>query len=173
MKLRRSVTLFFVLLSAVCVYAENRTVVENFNTLHNNGGLDVTGNVGTTAFATYTCSGGNARFVSNYDTGFTFCIFLEKSGAKVVTSEIEGLDSLAISYYPEDDYVDFYVYTSPTGEDGSWTFQTVQYISKGKSAVKLSEQGNCYVKIVRRTNIYIREIEYYMERCACFPYVAE
>lgn len=177
---QKSVTLLLsILMGVVCVCAENIRVVENFHTLYNNGAgsleLSDKNKTGTTEFTTYTCSGGNAQFFL-YGTvpNRYLCIYIEGSGAQVVTSEIAGLDSLVISYFPSQDYhKDFYVSTSPTGE-APWTLQTVQRISKGRSAVKLPTQGNYYVKIWRKgTDLYLREIEYYMVRCACFPYVAE
>lgn len=171
--------LLTVFLGTLCYGVERITVTENFHTLWDNGkgSLVLTNNnkTGTTAFTTYTCSGSTKAkfFIDSNKTSNNLCAFLEESGAQVMTSEIESLDSLVIKYYPATD-LEFYVDISPTGETGTWTQQTVQQLPNGQCAVKLSTQGNCFVRIVRKSaNVYIREIEYHMVRCACFPYTAE
>lgn len=172
------VILWTVFLGTVCYGVERIKVTENFHTLWNEGmgSLVLTDSKNaTTDFTTYTCSGSTKAkfFRDSSKTSNNLCAFLEESGAQVMTSEIESLDSLVIKYYPATD-LEFYVDISPTGVDGTWTRQTVQQLPNAKCAVKLSTQGNFFVRIVRRnTNVYIREIEYHMVRCACFPYTAE
>ena len=171
--------LLTVFLGTLCYGVERITVTENFHTLWNNGNgsLELKNNykTGTTNFTTYTFSEGKYDKFNLYaiSGGYCLCAFLEGSGAQVMTKEIESLDSLVIKYYPATD-LEFYVDISPTGETGTWTQQTVQQLPNGQCAVKLSTQGNCFVRIVRKSaNVYIREIEYHMVRCACFPYTAE
>ena len=125
--------------------------------------LTVTGSnkVGSTQQATYTCSGGTAKFYL-YSSILSVC--LEGSGAQVTTSAISDLDSLRIMYMPVE-YLDFKVYTST--DSVSWTEQTVKHDINGIKTVKLPSQGECFVRFVRQgTNCYLRQIEY-ITRSSC------
>lgn len=163
-----------VILSTNLSHAES--IIQNFNTLYDSGNgpltLSADSKTGTTPEVTYTCSGGAAKFwADGTKTSGRVCIFMENSGAQVVTTAVNDLDSLVISYYPSS-VVDFYIYTSPDGNE-PWTLQTQSRIS-GSSSVKMAVPGSYYIKVARQsTNFYIWKMEYWTKPCNCLRVVSE
>lgn len=163
---RVAILLTTIALSIGIAYAEGVVTSQNFHEMYNGGTMTVNTSTKTavTDFVTYTYSGGiYSRF--NYDgtlTGGKICLQLYGNGAKVITTSIQNLDSLAIHYYypGDDDHQRLRVYTSDDG-GGTWTAQTVvQKLNGSVKAVKMPAKGNYMLKIERWDDIWIEQIDY-------------
>ena len=167
---------YIILLTLVLNPVFGRAENQNFDEKFRNGTLTVntTTKTGTTDLVTYTYSGGTAKFYAEpRTTGGAIALYMTGSGATVTTSQIADLDSLSITYLPAED-ININVYTSPTGETGTWTAQTVRQPAKGTKTVKLPATGDYCLKITRpSTDFYILEIDYSIKPCHCLRVVSE
>ena len=161
---RVAILLTTIALSVGIAYAEGVVVRHNFHEMYNNGSMTVNTSTKIAAIGsfTYTYSGGTySRF--NYDsslTGGKICLQLYGNGAKVITTSIQNIDSLAIHYYypGDDDHQRLRVYTS---EDGSsWTEQATVLKINGLRTVKLPAAGDYMLKIERWDDIWLEQIDY-------------
>lgn len=126
---------------------------------------------GTTYLVTYTCSGGTAQFsVDKSKSGNNIAIFMEGSGAQVVTSPaIDELDSIRISYLPASNLT---VQVAISMDGSSWTDVDVLSPIGGVKNVKLPAKGSYKVRIKHfDTNFYITEIKYITKPCHCLKVV--
>ena len=129
-------------LSVGIAYAEGVVVRHNFHEMYNNGSMTVNTSTKIAAIGsfTYTYSGGTySRF--NYDsslTGGKICLQLYGNGAKVITTSIQNIDSLAIHYYYPGDDVKI----------------------NGLRTVKLPAAGDYMLKIERWDDIWLEQIDY-------------
>lgn len=126
---------------------------------------------GTTDLVTYTCSGGSAVFsADNSKSGGKIAVFMEGSGAQVVTSPvIDELDSLRISYLPD---LSRTVQVSISTDGSSWTDVEVLSPVSGVKQVKLPAKGPYQVRIKRYDkDFYITEIKYITKACHCLRVV--
>ena len=146
--------------------------VHNFHSMYGTTLSVTNGNkTGTTDLVTYTCSGGSAQFSADFSkSGGKIAIFMEGSGAQVVTSPvIDELDSIRISYLPASALE---VQVSISTDGSSWTDVEVLNPVGGVKNVKLPENGPYMVRIKRKgTNFYITEIKYITKPCHCLRVV--
>ena len=160
-------------LSPLLLRAE--TIVHNFQDMSAASQISFTGNtVGTTDLVTYTCSGGAALFSAHATkTGGKMAIFIENSGAQVVTTPaISDLDSLRISYRPLEDRTILVAISDDGGS--SWTNVSVDAPINGVRQVKLPAKGDYCVRIKRdKKDFYIMEIKYITAPCHCLKVVDE
>lgn len=175
---RVSILLTLFSLSVGIAYAGGNTIHQNFNAMYNNGKMtvDASAKVATTDSVTYTYSGGTySRFYTDALTSGKICLQLYGSGAQVVTTAIEALDSLTIFYYypGDDDHQRMKVYTSDN-EGSTWTIRTAVQESNGVKTFKLPSAGNYMLKIERQDNIWLEEIDYTLAPpCNCLRVVSE
>lgn len=149
-------------LSVGIAYAEGVVERHNFHEMYNNGSMTVNTSTKIAAIGsfTYTYSGSTARFYNaGSDTNNRICLQLGSSDAKVITSSIKALDSIAIYYCYVDTRLRVRVYTS-VDNGSNWTQQTVVQEGNGFSTVKLPAVGDYMLKIERWDNIYLEGIDY-------------
>ena len=166
--------LCLLLLSSVYCRAEIEAIAHNFQEL---SGGNITFNtpsntVGTTTDGiVYTCSSG-AAFSASTNSGNQIAIFLEASGAQVVTTQIANLDSVRIYYAPTATKS----MTVSVSRDGSaWNDLVITQPTYGIKAAKIPSPNDYYVRIKRSSdNVYIKEIRFYyidLSGCpSCFLY---
>ena len=146
--------------------------VHNFHSMYGTTLSVTNGNkTGTTDLVTYTCSGGSAQFLADISkSGGNIAIFMEGSGAQVVTSPvIDELDSLRISYLPD---LSRTVQVSISTDGSSWTDVDVLSPVSGVKQVKLPAKGPYQVRIKRYDkDFYITEIKYITKACHCLRVV--
>ena len=179
--LRYTLLCLFALSSALCG-AEKSTIRHNFDDMYKSSPkkLEVT-NYSQTGRAVedgivYTCSDG-AVFSSDISkSGGKVAVFLEASGHKVTTTQIQNLDSIWIQYAP-DAYKKMTVQIST--DSVSWTDVVLDDSKNSIRKAKLQSVGSYYVRIVYKSshNVYIKRIEYYcldLSGCPnCFLYKPE
>lgn len=160
-------------LSVGIAYAGGVVVRQNFHRMYNSDSLTVNTSTKTAVseFVTYTYSGGsNCRF--NYDsslTGGKICLQFYGSGAQVITTKIDALDSLSIRYYYKDKTKqDLLVYVSEDG-GSSWASQTVVQEINGLKSIKLPSKGDYMLKIERTgsSDLWLEQIDYHTVPCNC------
>lgn len=171
--LRYVLVCLFTLSSAFC-RVESKKVPQNFNDMFYAvpQTLEVknSNETGTTDFVTYTCSGGADFNLDTYKTNGEIAIFLETSDAQVVTTQIQNLDSISITFTPtwsDKDHEMFYVAISDDGI--SWKNLSTKYFNNTTRTVKFPQAGSYYVRIKRKsTNVYLRKIDYiYLDLSDC------
>ena len=123
---------------------------------------------------TYTCSDGAQFFIS----GSKLAIFLVASGAQVVVSQIQNLDSMVIYYSTDSKQHRLSVEISENGVDGWKSLEQSQVPGTIAKSVKLPSAGDYYVCLKKNVdNMYIMEIDYYcldLSACPnCFIYRPE
>ena len=126
---------------------------------------------GTTDLVTYTCSGGSAVFSADLSkSGGNIAIFMEGSGAQVVTSPvIDELDSIRFTYLPASSLT---IKVAISTDGSSWTDIEVLNPVNGVKHVIPPVKGPYMVRIKRYdTNFYITEIEYITKSCHCLRVV--
>ena len=160
---RVAILLTTLTLSVGIAYAGGVVTSQNFHEMYNGGTMTVNTSTKTavTDFVTYTYSGGTSRFYADAsETGGKICLQVYGNGAKVITTSIQNIDSLAIHYYypGDNDHQRLRVYTS---EDGSsWTEQATVLKINGLRTVKLPTAGDYMLKIERWDDIWLEQIDY-------------
>ena len=159
-----------ILLSPALSRAEE--YVHNFQSMYGTTLSVTNGNkTGTTDLVTYTCSGGSAQFSADLSkSGGNIAIFMEGSGAQVVTSPvIDELDSIRFTYLPASSLT---IKVAISTDGSSWTDIEVLNPVNGVKHVIPPVKGPYMVRIKRYdTNFYITEIEYITKACHCLRVV--
>lgn len=169
-----------VLSSAVC-RAEDSICTQAISTMIGNGTL-VTANsntVGKTDFVTYTCHGGSDARFWTIGVGI-YALMLPNKNDSVVTSRITNLKQVQLRYTDNKSGTPDYIQT-PTSmsirvsEDSvTWTNLTsIATHSAGIATVLLPDPGDYYISVRNLKNgtpIYIRTVEYTIQRCNCYQY---
>lgn len=141
-------------------------VEHNFHEMYNTSKtlkLNGTYTIGTVEDdITYTCSSG-AMFSLSDKTASELAIFLVASGAQVVVSQIQNLDSICITFTPtwrdEADVFDLEILEEGANE---WKKISTNYQTSTLRTLKLPKVSNYDLRITKKsTNVYIKEIDYY------------
>ena len=170
-------------LSPIISGAETRTITHDFGSMFKKSPqtIEVT-NTNQTGTSTedgivYTCSNG-AEFMLGTKTS-ELAIYLESTDAQVVTSQIQNLDSIRITFTPAwaEAKEMYYVSISENGVSG-WIDLPTKYVNKTTRYAKLPSAGDYHVRIKKKsTNVYILKIEYFyidLSGCpGCFIYKPE
>lgn len=166
-----------VLSSAVC-RAEDSICTHRIQTMIENGTLvlESANKVGKTDLVTYTCHG-DAAFGS-YAIGAS-ALMLPNKNDSVVTSRITNLKQVKISYVSDKvttpDYLQGTVsmYIKVSQDSVVWTNTYSATHSAGIATVLLPDPGDYYISVKNIKNdkpIYIRFVEYTIQRCNCYQY---
>ena len=127
--------------------------------------LDVTddNHVGTSVedSMVYTCSGGAKFFYYGGIPGGELAIYLDATSAQVITTPIQNLSQIVVTYLPANDlYPPIVEVLSATGEE--WNVLSPVKISTTSKAYNVPFVGDYYVRIKRNgsNNAYIKIVEY-------------
>ena len=159
---RVAILLTTIALSIGIAYAEGVVTSQNFHEMNNAGTMTVNTSTKTavTDFVTYTYSGGTSRFYADAsETGGKIGLQLYNSGAKVVTSTIEELESVTIQYFASSAKKRMKVYYS-TDSGSSWTQLEITSDIIGSTTYDMPAKGDYMLKIERWDDIWIEQIDY-------------
>ena len=160
----RNILVCFLILSPAPCRAVSPTYSHDFNAMWNDKTLEVVNHTGTSTAddIVYTCSSG-AQFFLSSDTDLELAIFLVASGAQVVISKIQNLDSISITFTPSysKSYPDVFTFEILEDGDSEWKTVTTTYQTTTLRTLKLPKVGDYSLRITKRsTNVYIKEIDY-------------
>ena len=174
---RVSILLTLFALSVGIAYAGGNTTHQNFDEMYKAGTLVVntTTATGTTNFVTYTYSGGTkCRFYADGSiTDGKIALQMYDSGAKVVTTQVEALDSLTVHYYAPAARL---IKVSVSVDSVSWSAQAAVQEVPGMKTYKMPSAGNYFLMIERlaSNDFYLGGIDYTMTPpCNCLRVVSE
>lgn len=160
---RVAILLTTIALSVGIAYAGGNVISQNFHEMYNGGTMTVNTSTKTavTDFVTYTYSGGTySRF--NYDGTITsgrIGLQLYGSGAKVVTSTIEELESVTVQYFASSAKKQMKVYYS-ADSGSSWTQLEKTFDIIGSTTYDMPAKGDYMLKIERWDDIWLEQIDY-------------
>lgn len=159
---RVSILLTLIALSVGLAYAGGNTIHQNFHTMYNNGKMtvDASAKVATTDSVTYTYSGGTySRFYNDSKiTNGRIGLQLKGSGAKVVTTVINDLESVTVLYFATAKKTMKVSVSADAG--GPWTELTKTDDVIGSSTYNMPSKGSYVLKIEQTEEIWLEEIDY-------------
>ena len=153
----RNILVCFLILSPAPCRAVIPTYSHDFNAMWDAGTLEVVNHTGTSTAddIVYTCSSG-AQF-NFIDTELS--LFLIASGAQVVISQIQNLDSISITFTPSYSisYPDVFIFEILEDGDSEWKRVTTKYQTTTLRTLKLPKVADYSLRITKKsTGVYIK-----------------